>query len=183
VVVRRSGSETAFEKGDTFAMDVLRGKADTASAGSGVPVGAEPVETTEPADEEASFWHRVRALEGEFERALSAHEPQVATRVLLDVDYAVWQASQDLAGRETISQAREVLRDMIVMVGTRLNELPPSAEACLAPVVQRLLALRAQCKARKQWEQADAIRGALQAAGVTVEDTPDGPRWRMGEAE
>ena len=54
----------------------------------------------------------------------------------------------------------------------------------LKPVVDSLVALaleqRAQARARKDWAAADSVRDQLKNAGVQVEDTPAGPRWRIG---
>jgi cysteinyl-tRNA synthetase len=53
----------------------------------------------------------------------------------------------------------------------------------LEPVVAALVALalqqRTEARARKDWAAADAIRDQLRAAGVVVEDTPNGPRWTV----
>ena len=50
-------------------------------------------------------------------------------------------------------------------------------------MVDALVALaleqRAAARARKDWAAADAIREQLRAAGVVVEDTPNGPRWTV----
>jgi cysteinyl-tRNA synthetase len=31
----------------------------------------------------------------------------------------------------------------------------------------------------KDWARADAIRDRIAAAGIEVEDTPDGPKWSV----
>lgn len=49
-------------------------------------------------------------------------------------------------------------------------------------VVEMLLAIRSDLRSVKQWAFADRIRDALAAAGITVEDTADGPRWQRSEA-
>jgi cysteinyl-tRNA synthetase len=53
----------------------------------------------------------------------------------------------------------------------------------LRPVVDALVSIaleqRQAARARKDYEAADAIRDALSAAGVVVEDTPRGPRWTV----
>ena len=46
-------------------------------------------------------------------------------------------------------------------------------------LVQVALEQRAAARARKDFAAADAVRDQLAAAGVTVEDTPDGPRWTV----
>lgn len=46
-------------------------------------------------------------------------------------------------------------------------------------LVNALLQQRAEARARKDWATADAIRDAISAAGVKVEDTPQGARWSV----
>jgi len=41
------------------------------------------------------------------------------------------------------------------------------------------LQARAAARARKDFPAADGIRDQLAAAGVKIEDTPDGPRWSL----
>ncbi|SCL40182.1 cysteinyl-tRNA synthetase [Micromonospora pallida] len=57
----------------------------------------------------------------------------------------------------------------------------------LRGVVDALIALaleqRAQARSRKDWAAADAVRDQLKQAGVVVEDTPQGPRWTIGEQD
>jgi cysteinyl-tRNA synthetase len=49
-----------------------------------------------------------------------------------------------------------------------------------APAIEALIEARRQAKADKDFARADAIRDELTAAGVTLEDTPDGTLWRRG---
>jgi cysteinyl-tRNA synthetase len=46
-------------------------------------------------------------------------------------------------------------------------------------LVRGLLEERATARADKDWARADAIRDRLKAAGVEIEDTPDGPKWSV----
>jgi cysteinyl-tRNA synthetase len=46
-------------------------------------------------------------------------------------------------------------------------------------LVRVALEQRAAARARKDYATADAIRDQLTAAGIVVEDTPDGPRWTV----
>ncbi|HWH29856.1 MAG TPA: cysteine--tRNA ligase [Mycobacteriales bacterium] len=59
----------------------------------------------------------------------------------------------------------------------------PAADADLASVLDALVGVaveaRAEARARKDWAAADAVRDRLAAAGVVLEDTPDGVRWRL----
>jgi cysteinyl-tRNA synthetase len=49
----------------------------------------------------------------------------------------------------------------------------------LTVLVDRLLAERAEARARRDYTTADAVRDQLLAAGIAVEDTPDGPVWTV----
>jgi cysteinyl-tRNA synthetase len=46
-------------------------------------------------------------------------------------------------------------------------------------LVAALLEQRTQARAAKDWATADAIRDTIAAAGIEVEDTPDGPKWSV----
>ncbi len=49
----------------------------------------------------------------------------------------------------------------------------------LAVLVEAQLAARAQARGSKDWAASDAIRDTLAAAGVVVEDGPDGANWSL----
>jgi cysteinyl-tRNA synthetase len=83
---------------------------------------------------------------------------------------------------------RGSLGSVLVMTGVLgISPLEWAAEtpADLAPVVQGLVQValeqRAAARERKDFAAADAIRGQLSAAGVAIEDTPNGPRWTIQE--
>jgi cysteinyl-tRNA synthetase len=46
-------------------------------------------------------------------------------------------------------------------------------------LVAGLLEQRAHARDAKDWAAADAIRDSIKAAGIEIEDTPDGPRWTI----
>ena len=49
-------------------------------------------------------------------------------------------------------------------------------------LVAGLLEQRAEARATKDFATADAIRDRIKAAGIEVEDTPDGPKWSLSSA-
>jgi cysteinyl-tRNA synthetase len=53
------------------------------------------------------------------------------------------------------------------------------AQRALTALVEELLADRQRARERRDYAAADAIRARLLAAGITVEDTPDGPLWTV----
>jgi cysteinyl-tRNA synthetase len=84
--------------------------------------------------------------------------------------------------------AKETVREALsqVLAMTQVLGIDPRAWATssdLTPVldglVQVALAQRAAARERRDYAAADAIRDQLGAAGVVVEDTPDGPRWTL----
>ncbi len=54
-----------------------------------------------------------------------------------------------------------------------------AAGAELSAWVEAQLAARTEARARRDFDEADRIRDEILARGVAIEDTPDGPRWRL----
>jgi cysteinyl-tRNA synthetase len=85
--------------------------------------------------------------------------------------------------KESVAAALGAVLAMTTVLGVNPQDEPwPGAETdgdALA-VVDALVALalrqREEARARKDFAAADAVRDALQAAGVAIEDTPSGPR-------
>lgn len=92
----------------------------------------------------------------------------------------------DAGNAATAQQDRVAVSAMLHVLG--LNPTDPewtdqTGGPDLAPVVDGLLSLvleqRSQARDRKDWQTADAIRDALTRLGLTIEDTPAGPRWSL----
>jgi cyanophycinase-like exopeptidase len=179
VTLRRSGAERVFRKGEVVSLAALEGGGLAGAAVAFRPDHSPPAR--EPAKGEAAFWPAVHALEGRFQNGLDARDPAEMTAAILELDRLIWQSAAEPESEESISQAREVLRDWIVLAGTRMAEAPRDAAGCLAPVVEEMLALRGRFRSRAQWQDADAIRDGLKRANVAVEDTGEGARWRLLE--
>jgi cysteinyl-tRNA synthetase len=91
-----------------------------------------------------------------------------------------------LAERElpALAATLAVVRRMLgVLCLDPISDWPQEAGGQLAPVVDALVELavaaRAAARERKDWAEADALRDRLSAAGVVLEDTPEGVRWRL----
>lgn len=52
------------------------------------------------------------------------------------------------------------------------------ADDGLSPALQALLDARQEARATKAWKRSDELRAELLAAGIAVEDTPQGQRWK-----
>ncbi len=177
VTLRTSDRELSFKSGDRLPLDVLReGKPDSVWRSE---LEDAPVPQKDAAGAPDSFWDKIHALEDSFYKGLEEHDPKTSTNALLELDRVIWQAQHDLESEETISQARDTLRDLIVMTGNELSSSPENQAECLAPLVDALLELRQMFRANKQWTEADAIRKALLSVNVLVEDAQNGSHWRL----
>ena len=96
----------------------------------------------------------------------------------MELDRSIWQAQIDLENEEFITQARDTLRDLIVLLGSELAASPVNATECLTPLVEEILELRQKYRANKQWSEADAIRDILSRVNIAVEDAENGVRWQ-----
>ena len=54
-----------------------------------------------------------------------------------------------------------------------------AAEQPASPFLELLAEVRQELRASKQFALADHIRSRLQELGVSLEDTPDGTKWRF----
>jgi cysteinyl-tRNA synthetase len=63
------------------------------------------------------------------------------------------------------------------VLGLRLAEWQPE-EAVVPDEIMTLMQQRQQARAAKRWQDADALRERVKAAGYAIDDTPQGPRVR-----
>jgi cysteinyl-tRNA synthetase len=74
--------------------------------------------------------------------------------------------------------ARSALARMDDVLGILAIARGPALDAEFVAWVEGRLAAREEARARREFAVADAIRAELARAGVVVEDTPRGPRWK-----
>src|SRR3954454_13043951 len=95
----------------------------------------------------------------------------------------------DAGDRDAALELAGAVRAMTGVLG--LDPLDPrwaagasdgAAATALAAVVGDLLAQRQDARAARDFAAADGIRNRLTAAGVSVEDSPDGPTWSLKDA-
>ncbi len=92
----------------------------------------------------------------------------------------------DAADRDALREAATAVRAMLGVLGLDPQDAAwpgGGADAALTAAVDALvsglLEQRAQARRDKDFATADAIRDQLKAAGIEVEDTPDGPTWSI----
>ncbi len=90
------------------------------------------------------------------------------------------QRGDDSVRDELLELVRDFL-ELTAVLGFKFLDDAGDSEL-LAGLVGYLLELREQAREEKAFERSDAIRARLQDLGVVIEDTPSGPRWRVGGA-
>jgi cysteinyl-tRNA synthetase len=151
-----------------------------------------------------AFLDRARsALPAEFDVGTSsADEPWRAFAGAMDDDLgtpaavAVLHDTVRLGNKQLTEKDDEGLKVTVVRVHRMLDALglSPADPAwggtsrddakltgAIDVLVRGLLEQRAAARAAKDFATADAIRDQIKSAGIEVEDTPDGPRWTIGE--
>ena len=107
---------------------------------------------------------------------------------LAAVHEAVTKGNTALSERDSagVRRAQLEVRSMLDILG--LDPLSPQWRSgagsdavgkALDALVADMLERRAQARAAKDWATADAVRDSLSAAGVVVEDSPEGARWHV----
>jgi cysteinyl-tRNA synthetase len=107
-----------------------------------------------------------------------------AVAVLYD---AVREGNRQLAAGESADSTAGQVRAMLDVLG--LDPADPGwpsggggdakLTAAVDVLVAALLEQRAEARAAKDFAAADAIRDRIKAAGIEIEDTPDGPKWTI----
>lgn len=179
VTIRRRGAEQRLTRGERTTFEQLLGGLafQPISEGGGTASTAPSGEAAEP---DTPFWDNMHGIETAFHRSLERNDWAAVTTLLLGADRILWQAQLDLENPEFVSQGRELYREMIVLAGTGIDRSFSVIPQKLSCLVNELVGLREQYRRNKRWLEADQIRDILQDIGVVLEDTNEGPRWRLG---
>jgi cysteinyl-tRNA synthetase len=122
-------------------------------------------------------------LLGIFTEKPSLDQEEIVDRVL-GVVAKLRQTARHQKEYELADSAREFLRDLGVTVedlegGSRFRyESAPQ----ISYLVDYLISVRSSLKARRNYELSDQIRDQLTEAGIMIEDTREGVRWKFAES-
>jgi hypothetical protein len=184
VTVRRRGRSTTFASGAVVALAELRAVAvgqRPGSAGSTTPATTAPAAGGLGEGEEgpSSLTEVRRGLEDRFTAALAERRADLAVAIILELDAAIDSWSHDSLQSDEADLARSILRSMVVRLGELAEAGGPVPEATLGPLVDALVDARAAARDAQDWAAADALRDRLLAAGVEINDSPEGTSWRL----
>ncbi|MGH3914147.1 MAG: cysteine--tRNA ligase [Pseudonocardiaceae bacterium] len=142
-----------------------------------------------------SFVHRVRERCGAFEPtrvgadfAMAMDDDIGTPAALAAIHGAVREGNSalDAGNHPTAVTVACSVRAMTAVLGLdplaeqwRATSGSDARSAALSSLVEGMLVDRAEARSRRDFAAADAVRGRLLTAGITVEDTPDGPVWTV----
>ena len=113
----------------------------------------------------------------------SLDQEEILVDRVLGVVAQLRQTARHQKQYELADTLREFLRELGVAVedlegGSRFRyDSPPE----LSYLVDYLLSIRSSLKADRNYELADQIRDQLTEAGILIEDTREGVRWKFAE--
>ena len=115
----------------------------------------------------------------EFEAAMD--DDLAVPRALAVLHETVRRGNTALAAGDDATEAAAHVRAMCEVLGLDVTDSTDGGglREVVDALVQVALEQRAAARARKDFAAADAVRDQLSAAGVAIEDTPDGPRWTL----
>ncbi|MGC4110556.1 MAG: cysteine--tRNA ligase [Nocardioides sp.] len=127
------------------------------------------------------------------EQFVSAMDDDLGTPAAVAVVHEqVREGNRLLAGGEPADEVARAVRGMLGVLGLdpadpAWGSLGGSDDARLSAAVDALVAglleERAAARADQDWARADAIRDRISAAGIAVEDTPEGAKWSLTEGD
>ena len=120
-------------------------------------------------------------LEQAFAGALTARRATEAAEAILALDRTILEWSADSLQSDEPDRARAVLHSLVHRLGEAAAGGLRDPKELLAPLVERLIVLRAELRAERAWQLADRLRDRLIAAGIELHDTSEGTSWTLRE--
>jgi cysteinyl-tRNA synthetase len=117
--------------------------------------------------------------EAAFKEAVAARDGAGAASAALALEASIRAWANDPSQTDDVDRARATLRSIVVRLGETAGTGLADPAAAVAPFVETMLELRASARAGGRYDDADLIRDRLVAAGIEVNDGPDGTTWRL----
>ncbi|NBE85300.1 cysteine--tRNA ligase [Micromonospora rubida] len=177
LTVRRVGRSRVLPAGATLSLAELRAltRSDrlVSTRVDGVPTQPSRVAQA------ATLPELTLQCERRFELARLAGAADDMVQAVLDLEETIDVWAADTEEDEGTSQARAVLRSLIVRLGHAAATGLRDPHDLLRPLVEPLLGLRERLRTEQAYQAADGIRAALTAVGVIINDTRSGTRWTV----
>ena len=132
-------------------------------------------------DEEREF---MKSLPQYKERFCEAMEDDLNTADAISVIFELVRESNSVSAlpepsKEFAGAALSMLTELTDVLGLLYADVD-SGDAQLDAEVEKLIEARSVARAEKNWAEADRIRDKLSEMGITLEDTPQGVKWKRG---
>jgi len=174
LIVLSSSYRSPLTYNDEVAADNAR-KLDRLLTGLQPPIGAltEGPPVAALADAVATARARfVEAMDADFNTA-------GALAALFELVRAINTARDAGVGGAPFVAAQNALRELAGVLGLRLNPRPAAKVQDVAPFIDLLVEMRSELRKARQFALADLVRSRLADLGVTLEDGPQGTRWKL----
>lgn len=151
------------------------------------------IEKCEPGscDEAQRLLEKAKAYEEEFEDAMSDDfNTALATSSMfglakeINIYYQAVTSREGVVCQEAIAEVKRIFKFMTDVIGVLEEAWEGNTGANAAEyeeLMQVILSVRQACREQKQWALADCIRDRLAEIGITIEDSPQGARWKKRE--
>jgi cysteinyl-tRNA synthetase len=142
------------------------------------------LQSSKPGDKpNVELRERVKKARAEFEGAMdndfnTRDAISVVFELARDLNKALDESNLCVKARE---EAVALFEEFEGLFGVLAQGTGDSGHALLEPVMQLLVELREEARAKKDFKTADTIRDRLKAHGIVIEDTAEGPRWKKAQ--
>jgi hypothetical protein len=175
VTVRRRAQSTRFEGGSVVPFDAFS-RSPAPASGTGHRENDE--DRSRPAGS-SPFLDGVEAAEHQFDAALTSGDARAAVKAVLELDELMEAWANESFGTDEPDRARAALRAMVTRLGETAAAGLRDPREVIGPYVDALLEARDRARRERRFDEADAIRDRLVAAGIEINDTPDGTDWDL----
>jgi len=103
-----------------------------------------------------------------------------ALAALFDLVRAINTARDAGVGGAPFAEAQATFRELTDVLGLTLTPQQPIIQPA-APFIDLLIEVRSELRKAKQFALADMVRNRLADLGITLEDTPQGTRWKAAD--
>lgn len=179
MTVRRRDAAEQFPAGTRMPLAALMDAARGTGHVRGTPSPASSAAAEPAAAARSPLLSEMTRLERAFEAALSGRRAADAAEAILALDRTILEWSEDTLQTDDPDKARAVLHSLVHRLGEAASAGLRDPREALAPLVDRLIALRAELRAEKAWQLADRLRDRIVAAGIDLHDTPGGTTWTL----
>ncbi len=142
-------------------------------------------------EEAQRLMERAKVYEDEFEEAMSDDfNTSLAMASLFGLAKEINIYYQAIVSRDgsvcldAIKEVKRIFKTMTTIIGILEKAWEGQSGANAAEydeLMQVLIEVRQECRDQKQWALADTIRDRLNDIGITIEDSPQGARWKKRE--